>query len=155
MSMVSIKAEPGVLADGQLRNFRRGEPERGILFIHQFNNGFCAQPFNKGNARPTDLCYPGADAVALSPAGPVSFVFSVETRRTSLVSSPPPENFAFVLSLLTSVIVPAKKFIFGEPRNPATNSFAGFVNSSIGAPTCITSPSFKTTILSANVIAST
>ncbi len=59
--------------------------------------------------------------------------------------SPPPD----------SATVTSAKFIAGEPMNPATNLLAGRLYSSIGSPTCCTTPSFITTTRSPRVIAST
>ena len=51
--------------------------------------------------------------------------------------------------------VRARKFICGEPMNPATKRLAGRLYSSSGAPICSTRPARRTTIRSAIVIAST
>ena len=53
-------------------------------------------------------------------------------------------------------IIPEKsRDVNGEPINPATNLLTGFSYSSIGFPTCCTTPAFMITIRSAMVIAST
>ena len=49
---------------------------------------------------------------------------------------------------------PGRKFIFGLPMKPATNRFAGRLNSSSGVPCCRISPSDITTIRCPRVIAS-
>ena len=46
------------------------------------------------------------------------------------------------------------KFIPGDPMKWPTNVWSGRSNSSSGVPFCITSPSFITTTVSANVSAS-
>ena len=49
----------------------------------------------------------------------------------------------------------SKKFIAGDPRNPATNRLAGRLYKSIGSPICWTTPSRMTTTRSPSVMAST
>ena len=46
------------------------------------------------------------------------------------------------------------KFMPGEPMNPATNRFAGLLYSSIGEPTCWSTPLSMTATRSPSVIAS-
>ena len=46
------------------------------------------------------------------------------------------------------------RFIAGEPMNPATKTFRGFVYTSSGVPTCCRTPAFMTAIRSPIVIAS-
>ena len=52
------------------------------------------------------------------------------------------------------VRVAGTKFIPGEPMNPATNRFAGLLYSSIGEPTCWSTPLSMTATRSPSVIAS-
>ena len=54
----------------------------------------------------------------------------------------------------TWVSVAGKKFIDGEPMNPATNRLAGLLYSSSGVPICWATPASSTTTRSPSVIAS-
>ena len=101
---------------------------------------------------------------AASPSVPLSTPAPVATRPTCSGRIPsrtaPGTGAAVPITVSPQAMRPpsermSRKFMLGAPMNPATKVLAGLLYSSIGLPTCSTTPARRTTILSASVMAST